>query len=233
MSDPQRLFPVPNKNLYASDRIKNLKAKTKYAGTVNLAQTLASKNGNFPFQGKDGSYKPYKGPYFLASSSTAKNGTYCINSANSHEDLLDITKGRYLVTPPYPARGQLTLNTTNPENIYNAPFFANDFVGTGFVLTSRTFSDSINGNQLYGNVDGSVNRLVYVDPSYDLFYNGSCKNEGNIFYNNVTYNTGTDATIPLQRIQNLNLLTNFQYPIKFPLTLDVSNCLNANNLVQL
>ena len=78
------LFNVSQPQLNSSDRTAHLKSKTKYAAATNLAQNggiLTKQNGS-----------KYVGPVRTSYSHLASTASYA--------DLLDITKGKYLLTPP-------------------------------------------------------------------------------------------------------------------------------------
>ena len=96
----RRTYPVPNLNLSGGDYIQNKRAKQLFSGTSNLAKTIEEQNGNFPLLTPSGKLKPYQGTYGLSGRSTPNEKTYCLNTSHSYKDLLAITKGKYLITPP-------------------------------------------------------------------------------------------------------------------------------------
>ena len=51
----KHIFQKPTPDIDSSDRTQQLRSKTIYCGTVNLAETLASGNNRV--------YKTYNGPY--------------------------------------------------------------------------------------------------------------------------------------------------------------------------
>ena len=99
---PRGLTPyfTSTKNLSSSDRINYLKAKTKYLSTINLAQTYANPPETNIYE--KSKLVTYNGPYKLTANyndlSVVNN--YCLSQSRSYTDLLDITKGKYLLMPP-------------------------------------------------------------------------------------------------------------------------------------
>ncbi len=93
-SNRNRAFSLPSKssNSDASDDLNNLRSKVKFAGTSNLARTVAAQGGMLPLRTPSGHLKPYQGTYGF-SSTTNSPKTYCLNTSRSYSDLLDITKG--------------------------------------------------------------------------------------------------------------------------------------------
>ena len=101
--DIRRTFTTPTKNSYASDYIKNKKSKVIFSGTSDLANTIVEQGGAFPLVTPSGHLKPYQGTFGFSSSTQTQGAlpsTYCLNTARSYSDLLNITKGKYLLTPP-------------------------------------------------------------------------------------------------------------------------------------
>ena len=77
-------FVVSQPNLSASERTSHLKYKTKYNALV-----AQSKRKNIEKQ---------NGAVYTEPGQTSSSN---VSSALSHHDLLEITKGKYLLTPPY------------------------------------------------------------------------------------------------------------------------------------
>ena len=119
MSDRNRAFtrPLKGANADAGDYVNNLRAKVKFAGTSNLARTVAAQGGMLPLRTPQGHLKPYQGTYGFSATTVTANSpkTYCLNTSRSYSDLLDITKGKYLLTPPNPTVHNITLDDINPS----------------------------------------------------------------------------------------------------------------------
>ncbi len=232
MSDRMRVFSKPTKNTYASDYINNLRSKVKFAGTSNLAKTVALQGGILPLKTVSGHLKPYQGTYGFSSTTGSPNLSYCLNTSRSYRDLLDITKGKYLLTPPNPTQQQITLNQMEPSELYNGVFFQKSYVGTAEQMYNPSPASYLNNTILY-DTDTSFNQLIYVDPSYTLFYDGKqCKSDE--YFNHIEINSdlGVNGKRYLDRKLNLNLLNGFSYPSKFSLDYDQADCINANNDLQ-
>jgi len=184
-----KAFTVSQPQLNSSDRTAQLKAKTKYAAAVNLA-----KNGGVLTKG-DGS--KYVGT--VHTSSTA------LISTASYADLLDVTKGKYLLTPPPSSNLDGTFSPANGE-VYYGSFSITKYSEAGVLVTmlgTPTVTESLMNvynyntpNQLV--VSGSPpppfnNTSIVVDPEYRLFYgNESCGNRG--YFKNVYIDPSADVT---------------------------------------
>ena len=81
----KHIFQKPTPDIDSSDRTQQLRSKTVYAATVDLAQTLA--------KGNNTRYKTYTGPYSV--STQVANST--LIASHSYDDLLSITKGKVLL----------------------------------------------------------------------------------------------------------------------------------------
>lgn len=224
---------MPTKNLSSSERTKYLKSKTKFSGTVNLAETVASQNGQFPPTNADG-VKTYKGPYTFSGNANDKSSSYKLNQSQTYEDLLDLTKGLYLVTPP--PLTYTAINTTRVNNIgesFYGNFFNKNYTGTGFVTTDIPYTIT-DGNELHQEVDGSLNRLIYSDPTYSLFYDisNNCYNIQYLFNHIELNNTDPVAVYQQKRIANMDVLNGMVYPQQMCLTQDPDLCINTANSVQ-
>lgn len=227
MADRKRTFHTPTQNNSGSDYINNLRAKVKFSGTSNLAKNIAEQNNVFPLRKSNGRLKPYQGTYGF---SRIDNNPYCLNTSRSYRDLLDITKGKYLLTPPNPVGQNITLNMIEPSQLYNGTFFDYSYNG-------------INANSLYVNGSNSLNRIIvdpltasnqwiYVDPSYQIFYDTQSCSDNVKPFNNISLNQQEKAQKNIDRILNLNLLNGFSYPSKFSLSYKSQDCINANNSLQ-
>lgn len=208
MPNIKRAFFTSTKNLSSSDRINYLKAKTKYLSTINLAQTYANPPETNIYE--KSKLITYNGPYKLTANyndlSVVNN--YCLSQSRSYTDLLDITKGKYLINPPATMQGGITTENINASEIYNANFF---------VYNSN--------NQVIMKYDNSVNTVdsetghIYMDPSYNIYYNGNypCYDYNNGYYRYVTINTSLEAQAYEHKFALKNYLQGFSYPIKFNL----------------
>jgi hypothetical protein len=234
MSTRNRAFVRATKssNSDASDYLNNLRAKVKFAGTSNLASTVALQGGMLPLRTPGGRLKPYQGTYGF-SSTTNSPKTYCLNTSRSYRDLLDITKGKYLLTPPNPVSTALTLINIEPSELYNGVFFEDTYKGNSEMIYSTSAYGSIDNNIIYA-PNTSANQLIYVDPSYNMFYNSTTCSNTNKYFNNIQLRTdlGVKGKERLDRVANLNLFTGFTFPSKFNLEYNKGDCINANNDLQ-
>ena len=241
--DRRRTFITPTRNAYASDYINNKRSKIKFSGTSSLANTVVQQGGRFPLVTPSGHLKPYQGTYTFSSSTATKGAaptTYCLNQARSYKDLLDITKGKYLLTPPNPTTTNIQLYQVNfsPE-LYSGTLL--EYGATG-VSNNMVFNNSFAGGPT--GPTGTVNRIIYdpstnanqwinVDPSYNLFYgNISCMiSEANRVLSDVKIRQNSEAQRTVDRDLNLNV-EGFNYPVKFSLMYQNKDCINANNDLQ-
>ena len=235
MSNRIRAFvrPTESSSSDASDYLNNLRAKVKFAGTSNLASTVALQGGMLPLRTPGGRLKPYQGTYGF-SSTTNSPKTYCLNTSRSYRDLLDITKGKYLLTPPNPVSTTLTLNDIEPSELYNGVFFENTFKGNSEMINNTTpFGPNLENQITYAPTTNN-NQLIYVDPSYNMFYDSTYCESSYRYFNNIILRTdlGVKGKERLDRITNLNLFTGFTYPSKFSLEYNEGDCINANNDLQ-
>ena len=123
----RRTFPIPNKKLSGSDYITNKRAKQLFSGTSDLAKTIEEQNGNFPLLTSLGKLKPYQGTFSLSGryDTSPSDKTYCLNTSHSYQDLLSITKGKYLLTPPnVPNNSLIQIQDVNdPTKLYNGIYY--------------------------------------------------------------------------------------------------------------
>ena len=169
-----KAYNVPQPQLNSSDRTAQLKSKTKYAAAVNLA-----KNGGVLTK-RDGS--KYMG--------TVQTTSTTMVSASSYSDLLDVTKGKYLLTPP-PSSNLSTSFQPSTGDVYYGNFTVTNYSDAQRFLTMEGYPtvDPISGQPLYPNmliksatsvpavttpnVFNSSN--IVVDPYFLLFYDiNSC-----------------------------------------------------------
>ena len=234
----KRTYPIPNKNLSGSDYIQNKRAKQLFSGTSSLAKTIIQQNGNFPLLTPSGKLKPYQGTFGLSGRSEDGNKTYCLNTSHSYRDLLDITKGKYLITPPNVANDnniQLT-DVSNSQKLYNGLYYiytynssnALAYMYPGYPNTPASYV----GNKIQYDITTNANQRIIVDPSYVITYSSeSCVLHPNVG-RNITINNDYDSKFSFNRTINLDLLTGFQYPIKFNMEYDDGDCINVNNDIQ-
>ena len=242
MSDRNRAFtrPLKNANSNASDYVNNLRAKVKFAGTSNLARTVATQGGMLPLRTPQGHLKPYQGTYGFSATTVTANSpkTYCLNTSRSYRDLLDITKGKYLLTPPNPVANTITIDNTEPSELYNGVFFENVYKGNAESIYSTTGFGIDNNNIIYATSNplapSNSNQLIFVDPSYNMFYESQSCLEDSTYFRNIQIRTdlGVTGKEHLDRVLNLYLLNGFKYPSKFSLDYNSGDCINANNLLQ-
>jgi len=203
----RRAFKIPNKNLSSGDRTSYLKAKVKYNGTVNLVETLANPPSLKPWETSKAN--TYNGTYILTAnqSNLSNRSNYCLSGSRSYSDLLDITKGKYLLSPPPSTPGNLNINNVNTSEIYNGNFFVFNYQGVEF-----KYDNSANII-----APDNIRDHYYVDPSYQIFYNGNSNCKVNNYFNYVTLDTNINAQVAEHNIARKNLLEGFEYPIKFSL----------------
>jgi surface protein len=241
--DRRRTFITPTKNSFASDYINNKRAKVKFAGTSNLANNVAQQGGMFPLRTPSGHLKPYQGTYGFSSATSTQGAppsAYCLNQARSYNDLLDITMGKYLLTPPNPTTNFINLNQINGSSqLYSGTLYQNDYVGISEIVI---FNNGITGptgatgavNQVIFNSSTTANQWINVDPSYNLFYNntGCLISDNRNILDTVIVRQNSSAQRQVDRFLNLDLLNGFSYPSKFSLNYNPSECINVNNALQ-
>jgi hypothetical protein len=187
------LFNVSQPQLNSSDRTAHLKSKTKYAAATNLAQNggiLTKQNGS-----------KYVGPVRTSYSHLASTASYA--------DLLDITKGKYLLTPPPSSNLDESFSPQNGE-VYYGNFTVTNYSDAGVPVTMLGFPTiTITGssppytyayefpNQLVATSSGTVpvfnNSNIVVDPEYRTFYKkGACNNRN--YFKNVYLDPNVDVT---------------------------------------
>ena len=234
----KRTYPVPNKNLSGSDYIQNKRAKQLFSGTSNLAKTIEEQNGNFPLLTPQGKLKPYQGTYGLSGRSTPNEKTYCLNTSHSYRDLLAITKGKYLLTPPNIAFASVIQfkDVSNAQKLYNGLYYSYSYNSTnalaymdpGYPTTPASYVP----NQIEYAPSTDASQRIIVDPSYVITYSSeSCVLTPSVT-GNVTINNDYDSRYSFNRTINLALLSGFQYPSKFSLDYETGDCINASNDIQ-
>jgi len=243
--DSRRVFKMPTNNSYASDYIKNKKSKVVFSGTSNLASTIVEQGGAFPLVTPSGQLKPYQGTFGFSSATPVQGDppdTYCLNSARSYSDLLSITKGKYLLTPP-------NLTTTTITQLSDVNFSTQLFCGNLYekgktgVNEIIIFNSSITGVTGATGATGATNKIIYntattanqwikVDPSYNMLHNGnSCKSEKSNVLTDVNIRPNINAQRKLDSFLNLDV-QGFDFPMKFSLDYELEDCINASNGLQ-
>jgi hypothetical protein len=78
------------------------------------------------------------------------------------------------------------------------------------------------------------NQLIFVDPSYNMFYESQSCLDNITYFKNIEIRTdlGINGKKHLDRVLNLYLLNGFKYPSKFSLDYYPGDCINANNDLQ-
>ena len=221
MSKP---FNVSQPQLNSSDRTAHLKSKTKYASAVNLAR-----NGGV-LNKRDGS--KYVGPVHTTS--------VALTSADSYADLLDVTKGKYLLTPPPSSDLAASFSMHNGEAYYGN-FMVTNYAGIpatmlGFPTVKTTPSPPAYKypNQLVLGTTATATTVtafnaanIVIDPEYRLFYGtGDCGERG--YLKNVRLDASMDVSgsraYNQQQAQRIiaKELRGFRYPAR--VHLDLENC---------
>lgn len=174
------LFRRPCPELTSSERTQQLRSKTVYSGTVNLAKTIAAGNNN--------RIKTYNGPYEVVN----EGGNSTMVASQSYDDLLSITKGKFLLN-------QLPLNSYTQsyyqknfgkEEMYVGNYNQFDpsfnFTGNGTTCSNSVLVYDISANGFTGSyenggfigVTGPVpnsetNRQIFIDPDH-CYYSNTC-----------------------------------------------------------
>jgi hypothetical protein len=235
----KRTYPIPNKNLSGSDYIQNKRAKQLFSGTSNLAKTIEQQNGNFPLLTPSGKLKPYQGTFGLSGRMNLSEKTYCLNTSHSYGDLLAITKGKYLLTPPNISNQSTILlkDVSESEKLYNGIYYAYIYSNTTNALyyMNPAYPDPSGNyiaNKIQYDITGNANQRIIVDPSYVLSYvSQSCILKNNVS-SNIEINNNYESRYSFNRTMNLALLSGFNYPSKFSLDYDLDDCINTNNDLQ-
>ena len=227
----KHIFQKPTPDIDSSDRTQQLRAKTVYAGTVNLAQTLVNGNNN--------RYKTYNGPYEVSNQSGNSN----VISSQSYDDLLSITKGKVLLN-------QLPLNSSTQEyyqknfakgQMYEGNYNRFDpsfnFVGhTGCndsVLVYDISTPGFTGPSSYDTNGGFIgvtgpgptgtsasNKHIFIDPNH-CYYSDPCLLDASYTrfvspdLSGLTGPTGSAAQFQFtaQKIINADQYRGFSYPM--------------------
>jgi hypothetical protein len=228
----KHIFQKPTPDIDSSDRTQQLRSKTIYAGTVNLAQTLAN--------GTNNRYKTYNGPYEVATQAGNSN----LIASRSYDDFLSITKGKVLLN-------QLPLNPSSRdyyqknfakgqmyEGNYNHFDPSHNFIGhTGCnnsVLVYDTGSTGFTGLASYDANGGFIgvtgpigtgvnggsdnNKRIFIDPNH-CYYSDPCLIDASYTrfvspgLTGATGMTGGAARFNAQQIISADQYRGFSYPM--------------------
>lgn len=225
----KHIFQKPTPDIDSSDHTQQLRSKTIYAGTVNLAQTLVKGNNN--------KYKTYNGPYEIVTQAGNSN----LIASHSYDDLLSITKGKVLLnqlpfnsaTQAYYqknfAKGQMyegNYNQFNPSfNFYNSScnnsVMVYDISTTGFAgPASYNTNGGFIGATGSGPTGSSNNKHIFIDPNH-CYYSDPCLLDASytrFVSPDLTGLTGPDQ-FNAQQIISADQYRGFSYPMsKFDLT---------------
>jgi hypothetical protein len=176
----KHIFQKPTPDIDSSDRTQQLRSKTVYAATVNLAQHLVEGNSNLN--------KTYTGPYEIVTQA----GNSKMIASRSYSDLLSITKGKVLLnqlplnsnTQAYYqknfAKGQIyegNYNQFDPSNNFNNS--CNDSVMVYDIgTTGFTGPSSYDANGGFIGATGPTgtsasNKNIFIDPNH-CYYSDPC-----------------------------------------------------------
>jgi hypothetical protein len=229
----KHIFQKPTPDIDAGDRTQQLRAKTIYAGTVDLAKTLAN-----------GIYKTYNGPYEVNN----QGGNSNLVASRTYDDLLSITKGKVLLN-------QLPLNSST-QNYYQQNFAGgqmyegnyNQF-NPSFNFTGRTGcnnsvlvydigSTGFTGPASYDANGGFIgatgptgaggsdnNKHIFVDPNH-CYYSDPCLLDASYtrFVNPVLSGLTGSGPFTAQQIISADQYRGFSYPMSnFNLTCSQPN----------
>lgn len=219
----KHIFQKPTPDIDSSDRTQQLRSKTVYAGTVNLAQTLAKGNNSL--------YKTYNGPYEVVTQSGKSN----LIASRSYDDLLSITKGKVLLNqlPLTPftqeyyqknfAKGQMyegNYNRFDPSFNFvtgcNNSVLVYDISTPGFAGPSSYDTNGgfigVTGPGPTGTSDS--NKHIFVDPDH-CYYSDPCLLDASytrFVSPGLTGATGS-AQFTAQQIINADQYRGFIYPM--------------------
>ena len=173
----KHIFQKPCPDLSSSERTQQLRSKTVYSGTVNLANTISGGGNN--------RYKTYNGPYEVVN----ENGNSTLVASQSYDDLLSITKGKVLLN-------QLPLNSSTrayyQKNFANGEMYVGvfnqfdpsfNFVGkcNSSVMVYDISANGFTGSYESGGFIGITgpsdtapnNRHIFIDPDH-CYYSDPC-----------------------------------------------------------
>jgi hypothetical protein len=220
----KHIFQKPTPDIDSSDRTQQLRSKTVYAGTVNLAQHLVKGNNSL--------YKTYNGPYEIVTQAGNSN----LIASRSYDDLLSITKGKVLLNQlPLNsasrdyyqqnfAKGQIyegNYNRFDPSfNFYdsscNHSVLVYDISNNGFTGPS---SYETNGGYIGATGPGptgtsAYNKHIFVDPDH-CYYSDPCLLDASYarFVSPGLTGDAGPAQFTAQQIINADQYRGFSYPM--------------------
>jgi len=227
----KHIFQKPAPDIDSSDRTQQLRSKTIYAGTVNLAQTLAN--------GTNNRYKTYTGPYEVVT----QTGNSNLIASHSYDDLLSITKGKVLLNQlPLNsdsrdyyqknfAKGQMyegNYNHFNPSHNFIGHTGCNDAVlvydigSTGFTGPASYDANGgfIGATGPIGTGGSDNNKRIFIDPNH-CYYSDPCLVDASYTrfvspgLTGATGMTGSagSAKFNAQQIINADQYRGFSYPM--------------------
>jgi hypothetical protein len=132
----------------------------------------------------------------------------------------------------------ITIDNTEPSELYNGVFFENIYKGNAESIYSTTGFGIDNNNIIYASpspaAPSNSNQVIFVDPSYNMFYESQSCLDNITYFKNIEIRTdlGVTGKKQLDRVLNLYLLNGFKYPSKFSLDYYPGECINANNDLQ-
>ena len=178
----KHIFQKPTPDIDSSDRTQQLRSKTVYAATVDLAKNLVIGNNNLN--------KTYTGPYEIVTQA----GNSKMIASRSYSDLLSITKGKVLLnqlplnshTQAYYqknfARGQMYQGNYNQfypsfnfNNSCNDSVMVYDIGTTGFTGPASYDANGgfIGATGPTGTGGSDNNKHIFVDPNH-CYYSDPC-----------------------------------------------------------
>ena len=217
----KHIFQKPTPDIDASDRTQQLRSKTIYAGTVNLAQSLANGNSSI--------YKTYNGPYEVVNQA----GNSKLIASRSYDELLSITKGKVLlnqlpltsITQDYYqqhfAKGQIYQGNYNRfDPLFNSYSGCNDSVLV-YDISNNGFTGppSYNANGGFIGVTGPSysqenNKHIFIDPNHCYYANPCLQNASYTRFVQPDLNGLTGPShFTAQQIINANQYRGFNYPM--------------------
>lgn len=225
----KHIFQKPTPDIDASDRTQQLRSKTVYAATVDLAQQLVKGNGV---------YKTYNGPYEVVNHA----GNSKLVASRSYHDLLSITKGKVLLnqlplnshTQAYYqknfAKGQMYEGNYNQfDPLFNASSNCNNAVLV-YDISNNGFTgpSSYDANGGFIGTTGPIgttgtsasNKNIFIDPNH-CFYSDPCLLDASYtrFVSPGLTGTTGPAQFNAQQIISADQYRGFSYPMpNFSLT---------------
>jgi len=228
----KRIFQKSTPNISSSDRTEQLRAKTIYAGTAEMSKTIAKGNNN--------RYKTYNGPYEVLS---MHHGCSSLVASASYKDLLDITKGKFLLnqTPLSNAT-----ETYYEHNFGNGEMYVGNYHHFDISKTTTTYGPTgchnsvlvydisttgFTGSESYIDGKGTIgisgpsgtfdsNQHIFIDPKH-CYYSDSCLSSSSylkfvgINLSGSTGSTGVTGTSQFyaQQIISSDQYRGFTYPL--------------------